>query len=1222
MKMKKARQILAVLMTSAMLAGSFNTPVLAAQAGQAEMEEFYQEIQPFESGEAGDSVNIDSMDATVTEAVQDDASAVEEQDEASPADEQEDASAAAGQDDASPADEQDEASAATEQVDEIQQETETLEQTETPEQVDETLQQTETLQETETPELIDETPELIDEAPEQTIVNRALASIAGNPTEADVIIEQNGVVIFKSTPAVESAEALDESAPRFTTLSGALDHVRGKMIAREESIYINVPEEVFAQLDLLEYADIMDHTGDPCGGDYLHSAINYFGANYSTTGGGEYWVEYYFGYKTSADEEAETDAEVERLISSLGLKDGSKSDYDKVKAIHDYIVENVEYDYDTYYGITTDYWETYTGYGAIVMHLAVCQGFSSMFYRLCLEAGIDARMIDSRELGHAWNIVQLDGLYYLMDCTWDENTETDNFFLRGRYDFGEHENSDDQFHEEDFAARYPLSDYRYGFEIEVLGTAPDYTLITADGRTVSTAAENGRAKVLIFFLDRCGRFLYTVNSLSGTEYDGVDFVYVNMVNYLTSDQQNILSQIGDEMPADVPGNYAVCANGGDACAEFETITGIKDPDGWVYSASVFLINPDNEIVYAENAYAGNIGELVEGLLEDADLPDAPEPGEDPFAGFTEIGLCGQNAVWRFYGGDGGAYGKGTLLINGSGKLWDNYYYYTPIGWLTEERGEDRSFSGQNIQAGEVKRVIIEDGITSIGESDFEGFTSLASITFRGPAPAISSGHGVTRNIRIYYPDYEPSWDKVKRSLFPSGCKWISQDADGVHHHKWGSSTVTKKATCTEDGEQEGVCSECGEKATEVIPATGHKWATKYTVDKAATCAEEGVESIHCTVCGSIREGSERTLEKTAHSYGSWQVVTAASCEQSGLRKKVCKSCGDTVTEEIPATGHKWATEYTVDKKPTKTEEGIESIHCTVCDAIKEGSERAIPPRAQEPQDLTIDPAAYTVVMGKTVDVTVTGAKGALTCEAEDPSMATATVSGPKITVKGVKTGTVKLIVKAAETADYEAGEAEFELNVVPGKTTRGDMFNLANNVKVTWLAVPGAKYYKVYRTGVTNPKESLSEPVIVTTGLVGWDKSPGLTNGNAYRYKIVASTTGAGDPSGDSPLSYSKLMYRLKTVVIRSVKNTAPGKVTVKYDRSTSGDSYVLQYCEREDMVGAKTKVVLGANNTSYVIGGLKKGKTYYISIRVRKKVNGIDYYTTFGVAKKIKITQ
>ena len=33
------------------------------------------------------------------------------------------------------------------------------------------------------------------------------------------------------------------------------------------------------------------------------------------------------------------------------------------------------------------------------------------------------------------------------------------------------------------------------------------------------------------------------------------------------------------------------------------------------------------------------------------------------------------------------------------------------------------------------------------------------------------------------------------------------------------------------------------------------------------------------------------------------------------------------------------------------------------------------------------------------------------------------------------------------------------------------MFNLANNVKVTWKEVPGAKYYKVYREGVTDPKE-------------------------------------------------------------------------------------------------------------------------------------------------------
>ena len=234
----------------------------------------------------------------------------------------------------------------------------------------------------------------------------------------------------------------------------------------------------------------------------------------------------------------------------------------------------------------------------------------------------------------------------------------------------------------------------------------------------------------------------------------------------------------------------------------------------------------------------------------------------------------------------------------------------------------------------------------------------------------------------------------------------------------------------------------------------------------------------------------------------------------------------------------------------------------------------------------------------------------------------ALVLGTDFTVSYENNTNVGIATVTATGAGKYTGSATKSFMILPGKTTRGDMFNLANNVKVTWKEVPGAAYYKVYRQGVTDPKESLDEPVIVTTNLVGWDKSPGLTNGHAYRYRIVASLTGKDDPSGDSTQSYSKLMYRLKTVVIRSVKNTAPGKVTVKYDKTATGDSYVLQYCERQDMVGAKTKVVLGANKTSFVIGGLKKGKTYYISIRVRKKVNGIDYYTTFGVAKKIKITK
>ena len=182
------------------------------------------------------------------------------------------------------------------------------------------------------------------------------------------------------------------------------------------------------------------------------------------------------------------------------------------------------------------------------------------------------------------------------------------------------------------------------------------------------------------------------------------------------------------------------------------------------------------------------------------------------------------------------------------------------------------------------------------------------------------------------------------------------------------------------------------------------------------------------------------------------------------------------------------------------------------------------------------------------------------------------------------------------------------------------MFNLAGTVKVTWEAVPGAKWYKVYRSGK-------KDPVIVTTALIGYDKTEGMIPGEKYTYTIIASTTGKDKEGrivsgGESPVSYSKVMYRLKTVAWKYVKNTEPGKVLASYQKSPYGDSYVLLYADNEAMKGAKSKVIFGANTTSCLLGGFKKGKTYWFQIRVRKKVNNIDYYTTFGDKKKVEIKQ
>ncbi|MCQ2483322.1 MAG: DUF4214 domain-containing protein [Clostridia bacterium] len=64
----------------------------------------------------------------------------------------------------------------------------------------------------------------------------------------------------------------------------------------------------------------------------------------------------------------------------------------------------------------------------------------------------------------------------------------------------------------------------------------------------------------------------------------------------------------------------------------------------------------------------------------------------------------------------------------------------------------------------------------------------------------------------------------------------------------------------------------------------------------------------------------------------------ATCSEDGYTGDTyCKNCEEKLStgESIPATGHVWASDFTVDKEPTYEEEGSKSIHCTKCEATKD-----------------------------------------------------------------------------------------------------------------------------------------------------------------------------------------------------------------------------------------------------------------------------------------------
>ena len=115
-----------------------------------------------------------------------------------------------------------------------------------------------------------------------------------------------------------------------------------------------------------------------------------------------------------------------------------------------------------------------------------------------------------------------------------------------------------------------------------------------------------------------------------------------------------------------------------------------------------------------------------------------------------------------------------------------------------------------------------------------------------------------------------------------------------------------------------------------------------------------------------------TSETThTHKYES-KITKQATCTEAGVLTYTCTSTTGTCdkktyTETIPATGHKFSTEWTVDVEATETTAGSKSHHCTVCDAKT---------------DVTVIPATGTVEKPLTITAAKTEADKTVTFTAE------------------------------------------------------------------------------------------------------------------------------------------------------------------------------------------------------------------------------------------------
>lgn len=115
------------------------------------------------------------------------------------------------------------------------------------------------------------------------------------------------------------------------------------------------------------------------------------------------------------------------------------TEYEKVKAVYDWITANIEYDFS--YKVSR--WRE-----ALVQKKSVCQGYAELFDVLCDDIGIESMIVTGIADGlggwggHAWNIVKINKKWYLVDATWDANGigyPTDyQWFLKSEKDFPKH----------------------------------------------------------------------------------------------------------------------------------------------------------------------------------------------------------------------------------------------------------------------------------------------------------------------------------------------------------------------------------------------------------------------------------------------------------------------------------------------------------------------------------------------------------------------------------------------------------------------------------------------------------------------------------------------------------------------------------------------------------------------------------------------------------------
>ena len=118
----------------------------------------------------------------------------------------------------------------------------------------------------------------------------------------------------------------------------------------------------------------------------------------------------YAGREETALAKQKYDSAADKLIAGITP---DMPEFERELILHDRLADHIAYE---------DGDRVHDAYGALVDGKAVCDGYTKAFQYLLQRVGIQSFMVTGIGNGvkHAWNIVRIDGKYYNVDLTWDD----------------------------------------------------------------------------------------------------------------------------------------------------------------------------------------------------------------------------------------------------------------------------------------------------------------------------------------------------------------------------------------------------------------------------------------------------------------------------------------------------------------------------------------------------------------------------------------------------------------------------------------------------------------------------------------------------------------------------------------------------------------------------------------------------------------------------------